>query len=126
MTSNRIPDDVRRFVLISIPSIPYLEAVLLFRREAPRRRTATQVSVDLYVTERAASELLEAMVAAGVLDRAGDEFHYAPRDTVMAHALDRLADAYADDLIGVTNLVHDLTQKSARRFADAFRLRKDR
>ena len=126
MTGSRIPDDVRRFVLISIPSIPYLEAVLLFRREAPRRRTATQLAVDLYVSERAADELLAAMMAAGVLDRIGTEFGYAPRDAALAQALDRLAAAYADDLIGITNLVHDVTQKSARRFAEAFRLRKDR
>ena len=28
-----IPDDVRRFILTSVPSVPYLEAMLLLRGE---------------------------------------------------------------------------------------------
>jgi hypothetical protein len=38
--------------------------------------------------------------------------------------LDRLAEAYAQDLVMVTRLIHDSVQRNAQRFADAFRLRK--
>lgn len=39
--------------------------------------------------------------------------------------MDALAGCYAADVIGVSNLIHDATQKTARRFADASKLRKD-
>jgi len=124
-----IPDDVRRFVLTSIPSVPYLEAALLFH-DAPRlERTAAEVAHALYMQERAASELLEGLVAAGVLaPGAGGAgcFRYGPADDALNEALGRLAAVYASNLVGVTNLIHDATQKSAQRFADAFKLRKDR
>jgi hypothetical protein len=40
--------------------------------------------------------------------------------------LDQVVIAYRTEMIGMTHLIHDRTQKSAQRFADAFRLKKDR
>jgi hypothetical protein len=40
--------------------------------------------------------------------------------------LDRLAALYSSDTVGITQLVHDATQRSAHRFASAFNIRKDR
>jgi len=123
-----ISDEVRRFVLTSIPSVPYLEAALLFRAQSGPERTPLEVARALYLDERSVADLLEALCAGGILQRApADEprYRYAPRDDALARALDQLAVAYADDLVGVTNLIHDATQKKALRFANAFRLRKD-
>jgi hypothetical protein len=123
-----ISDEVRRFVLTSIPSVPYLEAALLFRAQPAQERSAVEVARALYLDERSVAPLLEALCEAGIVRRApaGDvRYRYAPRDEALAQALDRLAQAYADDLVGVTTLIHDATQKKALRFADAFRLRKD-
>lgn len=120
-----IPDDVRRFVLTSIPSVPYLEAVLLFQRTPSTTRSADDVAMALYVQPQVASDLLTSLCQAGFLARAEERFRYAPRDAARANALDRLAMAYFNDLVGVTKLIHDQTQKNASRFADAFRLRKD-
>jgi hypothetical protein len=124
-----IPDDVRRFVLTSIPSVPYLEAALLFHDAPPVERSAAEVARSLYMNERAATDLLEALVAAGLLatsDGGAGCYRYAPADDALNEALGRLAAVYASNLVGVTNLIHDATQKSAQRFADAFKLRKDR
>ena len=60
-----IPDDIRRFVLTSIPSVPYLEAALLLRGEE-RGWTVTEVARRLYITDAAADELLEALQAGGL------------------------------------------------------------
>jgi hypothetical protein len=54
----------------------------------------------------------------------GDIYRYAPFDANLARLVDRLASAYADDLIGITNLIHGTTRKAARSFADAFKIRK--
>jgi len=118
-----LDEDVVRFILTSIPSISHLEAALLFRRE-PGARDAGEVARALYVGERDAALALSSLAEAGVLARDADAFRYAPRDARLADLLDRLALAYAADLVGVTKLVHDQTRDSARRFADAFKLKR--
>ena len=124
-----IPDDTRRFVLTSIPSVPYLEAALLLHGQPGEERSAAEVAARLYVAERNAAELLKALCAAGILqcsDTPEPRYRYSPKDASLADAMDALAKAYAENLVGVTTLIHDATQKSAQRFADAFRLRKDK
>jgi hypothetical protein len=124
-----IPDDVRRFVLTSIPSVPYLEAALLLHRGHGKVYGAADVARELYMTERAAADLLQALVDAGIVSAVPhdtDRYQYAPRDEAIGAAVSRLADVYATDLVGVAKLIHDATQKNAQRFADAFKLRKDR
>ncbi|HEY8877078.1 MAG TPA: winged helix-turn-helix transcriptional regulator [Roseateles sp.] len=123
MRTDAIPDDVRRFILTAIPSVPYLEAVLQFQRRPHARQSADDIARALYVSPSTANELLEELTAAGILKADGDRFQYAP-EAPLAEALDRLAEAYAHNLIGVTELIHDTTRRSAQRFAEAFRLRK--
>lgn len=120
-----IPDDVRRFVLTSIPSVPFVEAALLLRRQPAAALDTREVAAALYIQEAAAASLLQALCAAGAAQCEGDRYRYAPRDERLAAAWDRLAEAYSANLIGVTHLIHDATQKNAKRFADAFKLRKD-
>ena len=123
-----IPEDVRRFVLTSVPSVPHLEATLLFFRAPQEQRNAAEVGSLLYLPEAMAAELLEELCAAGFLAACdeGGRYRFAPRDAGLTTAIDRLARAYAANLIGITHLIHDATGKSALRFASAFRIRKDR
>ena len=124
-----IPDEVRRFVLTSIPSVPYLEAALLLHGQPGQERSVAEVAARLYVPERTAAELLKALCAAGILqctESPEPRYHYAPTDQALREAMEALARVYAENLVGVTTLIHDATQKSAQRFADAFRLRKDK
>lgn len=123
-----IPDDVRRFVMTSVPSVPYLEAMLLFHGAPEQERSAGNVASLLYLKEQVAGELLEALCSAGVIAPAASgqgRFRYAPSEAALG-AIDKLAEVYAGNLVGVTNLIHDRTQRSAQRFADAFKLREDR
>jgi hypothetical protein len=122
---NPIPDDVRRFILTSIPSVPFVEAALLLRRQPDAALDTREVAAALYIQEAAAAELLRQLCEAGALHVEDGRYRYAPRDERLAAAWDRLAEAYSANLIGVTNLIHDTTRKSAQRFADAFKLRKD-
>lgn len=124
-----ISEDVRRFVLASIPSVPYLEAALLFHGAASAKYSCAEVARSLYLPESKVRELLESMCAAGIIAACPDEdahYRFAPVDEALAAAIQRLAQAYAADMIGITHLIHDSTGKNAHRFADAFKLRKDR
>ncbi|UUX94758.1 hypothetical protein [Aquabacterium sp. J223] len=121
----KLPEDLQRFILVSVPSVPYLEALLLMRNGPPSGCSAAELARSLYIADRPAADLLAALAAAGVVapaDAAG-RFRYAPAPALAA-MLDRLAEAYAQDLIAVTRLIHDGVHRNAQRFADAFRLRK--
>lgn len=126
MTKGEVPADVRRFILTSIPSVPFLEAVLLLRGEAQHAWERSQLARRLYVSERTAADLLELLTAAGIARGEPGEsgVRYAPPDELRM-LLDRVADAYAADLVAVTDLIHSRIDKRAQQFADAFRFRKE-
>lgn len=121
-----IPEDIRRFILTSIPSVPYLEAVLVFRAAAPRAVTLRELAARLYLPEKAAFDLLVALREAGIArpDDGSDAHAYCAKDELAA-MIDALAALYARDLIGVTRIIHSRTVRMAQQFADAFKLRKD-
>lgn len=126
MSSNDLPPEVRRFILTSVPSVPYLEAVLLLRAEPERTWDAAQLARRLYVPERRgvelAAQLRDSGIAAGVDD--GGAVRYAPA-AELAALLDGVAQAYAADLVTVSSLIHSRIDRRAQQFADAFRFRKD-
>lgn len=126
MTSSELPADVRRFVLTSIPSVPYLEALLLLRANPAQSWDAAQFARRLYVPERTGAELVQLLRDSGIAAAAdeGAGVRYAP-NAELAELLDRVAQAYATDLLTVTELIHSRIDRRAQRFADAFRFRKE-
>lgn len=124
MSRGEVPADVRRFILTSIPSVPFLEAVLLLRAEPEHAWDAQRLARRLYVPERTAAELLEQLTAGGIAHPAEGGVLYSPRDE-LPDLIDRLAAAYAADLVTVTDLIHSRIDKRAQQFADAFRFRKE-
>nr|WP_229428277.1 hypothetical protein [Massilia soli] len=122
-----ISEEMQRFVVLAIPSVPYLEAILLLRADPLLAWDAEQVARRLYLNEKAAQTLLDQLYAAGVATvGAGEErrFCYAPQTEHMRSMIDALADIYSRNLIGVSNLIHSTTNSKARQFADAFVFRK--
>lgn len=123
-----MPDDVKRFILVSVPSVPYLEAMLLLRGESERHWDSKQVARRLYMSEKAASELLSELHAAEVLlmtEPQGPFYRYHPASDELRQMVDGLAQTYSTHLVEVTNLIHSKTNKKAQQFADAFKWRKD-
>src|SRR5205085_1023366 len=112
MTQPRIPDEVRRFILTSIPSVPYLEALLLLRAESQRPWDSHRLAGRLYIGENQALELLTAMQQAGVTRRLDNgSFSYEPAQADLQPLIDQLAESYAQDLVGVTDLIHSRIEK---------------
>ena len=127
MPREPIPDDVRRFVLTSIPSVPFVEAMLLFKALRGQPVETSKVAERLYIPEKAAAALVQQLAGARIVEGVAGEpssFRYAPPDE-LGSVLDRLAHAYVHDLIGVTTLIHSRTERMAQQFADAFKFRKD-
>jgi len=125
MNKGEVPAEVRRFILTSVPSVPYLEAMLLLRAEPERAWDAAQMARRLYLPERPAGELLRALGEAGLAADTGDgRLRYAPSEDLRA-VIDAVAHAYAADLVTITDLIHSRIDRRAQQFADAFRFRKD-
>jgi len=129
MDNPSIPEDLRRFVLTSIPSVPFLEALLLMRAAPAATWRRDTLARRLYVREKTAEGLLADLCAAGIAvacAEGGQEgYRYAPRDPGLRERLDRLADLYATHLVEVTHLIHASLDRKAHQFADAFKWRKD-
>lgn len=121
--------DVRRFVLACIPSVPFLEAALLFHGAPAREFALEAIASALYITAERAQALLDTLVAAGfitlVTTNPAARWRHAPRDDALAQAIDRLSVEYPKHLIEITHLIHDANARNSQRFADAFKLRKD-
>lgn len=128
MTAPTIPDDVRRFVLQCIPSVPYLEAVLLVRDRSQPSWSAAQLAQRLYLREEAAAELLLSMQQSGIVRADGPDqapYRYAPGSADLHQLLERLAQVYASHLIDVSKLIHSKSHRKAQLFADAFIWKKE-
>ena len=128
MTYTYLPDDVRRFILTSVPSVPYLEAILLLRGDSRAPWNAAAVARRLYLAEPVAAQLLQALASAGIAQphpEPADAFTYSPATPELADMLDAVAKAYAANLVKVTDLIHSRVDRRAQQFADAFRWRKD-
>lgn len=127
MAQPAIPEDIRRFVLTSIPTVPHLEALLLLRG-TPGPWTTARVAERLYLGEKAASALLDDLCQsgmAGVSDQEPLRYQYQPVNELLRTTIDSLADFYARHLVAVTHLIHSRHDRKAQQFADAFKWRKD-
>lgn len=121
MTTTRIPDDVRRYIVAAIPSVPYLEALLLLRADPGRPWQPAGVASRLYVTEPDAAALLRSPPTRAARPRPLRGWSYAPSDAELRDLIDRVAAAYAAHLVPVTDMIHARPGRRDRQFADAFR-----
>jgi DNA-binding IclR family transcriptional regulator len=128
MSREAIPDDVKRFILTSIPSIPHLEALLLLRNNENLSWTSADVARRIYNSEKAAHALLQELLAAGFVGdngSDGQQYRYAPASDQLREMIGRLSQSYSRNLVDVTELVHSKINKRAKQFADAFIWRKE-
>jgi hypothetical protein len=119
-----LTDEIKRFILTSIPSVPHLEAILLLRNHT-EKWDGKALARRLYLGEKAACDLLTELCEAAVVQFDGSSYRYDPASQELRNKIDQLADVYASHLIEVANLIHSKTGKRARQFADAFKWRKD-
>lgn len=130
MATQPIPDDIRRFVLTSIPSVSHLEALLLLRADEGGYWCAAKVAQRLYIGEKVAQGLLRELCHASMVtarDVSGEriDYRYKPGSPAMRSSIERLAALYASHLLEVTHLIHSTLDRKGQMFADAFKWRKD-
>jgi hypothetical protein len=126
MTSALLADDVRRYIMLAISSVPYLEALLLLHSSPQQVWNAAGIARRLYCGEAESANLLAALVAAGIAEHGDGGYWYCPRDKQMAMLFDDLAAAYSSHLIEITQLIHSKADGRAETFANAFLIKHKR
>jgi DNA-binding IclR family transcriptional regulator len=126
MAPETVPDDLRRFILTSIPSVPCLEALMLLKK-GDRDWSLVELAQRLYLPEKLAAQAVDILCAAGMaITNENRTYRFGPATPELGALIDRLAAMYARDLISVTTLIHSRLDKSAQVFADAFKWQKDK
>lgn len=124
-----LPDKVKRFIGLYIPSVPYIEALLIMRSEATKSWDNKELSQRLYLDDAATQTLLDNLLARGALapdEPLASRYRYQPKTPELRQMIDWLCTCYAQDLIGVTNFIHSSMNKKAVSFANAFKWKKDK
>ena len=129
MQNAPLPEDIRRFVLTSVPSVPFLEALLLLRAHPAQQWHTDTLARRLYIRDKVAQELLDDLCKAGMAalcEAPGlDSYRYQPSSEELRALIDQLADLYSRHLVEITMLIHSTLDRKAQQFADAFKWRKD-
>lgn len=128
MSTDPIPDDVRRFILMSIDSVAQMEALLLLREKPQVEWDTTTVAKRLYISEPETSDVLARLCAQGLLYTNGSEpacYQYHPHSSELEQIVNQVAETYTKHLVAVTNLIHSKPRTRIQEFADAFKLRKE-
>src|SRR3954452_20582919 len=101
MSKPPVPDEVRRFILASVPSVPFLEALLLLRSRPQDSWDAALLARRLYVGDAHALALLQSLADASVAVVGGDgHYCYAPDGAGLREVIDALAATYSANLLG--------------------------
>ncbi len=129
MTSKHLPDDIRRFIL-ALPSVPYLETILVMRESSQQEWTSRDVAQRLFLNEEKIIVILKDLCNSGVcesLPAKNNTFVYHPQSEDLAQLIARVAQYYARNLIEVTHMIHNNSNSQRiQQFADAFHWRKGR
>ena len=125
MTEDTIPLEVREFLLECVDTVAQLEALLLLRESPQREWDIPSLARRLYIGEAEARSILSSLMACGLVRSDGSTFCYQPQEPIRQSLVESVALTYARCLVPVTRLIHDKAS-GVRKFADAFKFRKDK
>ena len=123
MSREPIPEELRRFILTSVPSVPFVEALLVIRGEEGKPVENAFVARRLYMGERAEADVVAQLAQARFVERVQaptPSHRFAPEPGLSA-MIELLVEYYRSHLVEVTDLIHAKTARKAHQFADAFK-----
>jgi hypothetical protein len=124
-----ISAETRQFILDNIDSVAQLETLLLLREYIGKTWKPSAVARRLYIQPRAAAEVLRILHERELIELADPDapaYKYGPTTPERGRLVEDLATTYGKQLVAVTQLIHAKAAGNVHRFADAFRLRKDK
>jgi hypothetical protein len=111
MATQDVPAEIRDFILKHIASVAQIEALLLIWANPEKHWGVSKVAARIYVGQTEAAEALGELCAHGLLIRKDEAFSLnASKENV--EMIGRLKEAYARQLIPVTDVIHGKSRGS--------------
>jgi DNA-binding MarR family transcriptional regulator len=121
-------EQIDRFILDEIDSVPQLEALLLIWNSRPKEWSVEDIARALYVSNDGAQAILKDLASRRlIVEVSGNRGQYtllaeSPEKSAMLAALDR---TYRRELVRISTMIHSKASRAVRDFARAFRFTKD-
>ena len=120
-----LPDSVTAFLDAEVFSVPQLEVLLLVHGTA-EPRTVDDIAGEFYLPASVIGPWLVDLAGRGLLRATDGRYAGLPEDDPARSRISEVAECYAKRRVSVTRHVYASNEDPVRRFADAFRLRKDK
>lgn len=121
-------EDIDRFILDQIDTVPHLEALLLLWRSRPHAYSVEDLAKGLYVRVEEARKIAQDLLRKGLITAAAERpemFCYEPE--AEKDRLIELTDTiYRKELIRITRMIHAKASPAVREFARSFRFKRER
>lgn len=119
---------VDRFIVDEIDSVPQLEALLLFWNNRPKVWSAESMARALYVSPEVSRDILRHLaqrhLIAEIEGTAGD-FALNTDSEEKQQLLASIDEIYRRELVRISNMIHTKASRAVRDFANAFRFKKE-
>jgi hypothetical protein len=126
MDEEGLPEDVLRFIVDRIDSVPQLEALLLMWESAGKRWTEEEIAARVYVGGDTARGVLQGLTQRRLLRLEGSSrYVYDPAWDETGQLMPKVAETYRRQLVKVAKAIHAKASPSVQEFARAFQLKKD-
>lgn len=125
-----VPDrqQVDRFIVDEIDSVPQLEALLLFWKNRPQVWSCESMAKSLYVSPDVSRDILARLAQRHLItpvESGRGEFALNADSEEKERLLASLDAIYRRELVRISNMIHTKASRGVRDFADAFRLKKE-
>jgi transcription initiation factor IIE alpha subunit len=121
-------DEVYRFILNQIDSVPQMEALLLLWETHPKRWSESGIAKRLYVSPDVVRNILQILVRRRLLgvDTQGTKVYwYESKPDELDRLIEAVAATYRRDLVRVSTFIHTKASSAVRDFAEAFKFTKE-
>jgi predicted ArsR family transcriptional regulator len=121
-----LPEEIVRFILNRIDSVPHMEALLLLWETPEKAWTEAEIAARVYVSVDVARVILQDLVGrklAAVRAESGAGYRYDSAWDPTGEEMAAVARTYRQQLVRVASLIHSKGSPALRDFARAFQFK---
>ena len=124
--SGRLSLETLEFIRSTFKSVWALELLLLMRSESSRVWSIEDLIRELRASDLIVRKVLPEFVREGLVEESPDKlFRYRPGRRSLEQLVNRVAEAYAENRLRVTEEILNAPSENILTFARAFRIKKD-
>jgi transcription initiation factor IIE alpha subunit len=122
-------EEVYRFILNQIDSVPQMEALLLVWESRPKKWIESELAERLYIGVDIVRNIMQELVRRRLLvsdTQGARQYFYESKSEELDGLIEAVAATYRRDLVRVSTFIHTKTSSAVRDFAKAFKFTKER